>query len=517
MKIQLKIMAILMLSTSFAIIACSGGKDTTPTTLTTPTYTVTYDGNTNTGGTVPIDTNTYSQTFTVTVLGSGTLTKTGYTFTCWNTQADGNGTDRAPASTFAMGTANVILYAKWTALPTYTVTYNANTGTGGVPTDSNNYLAGATVTVLGSGTLTKTGYTFTCWNTQADGNGTDLAPSSTFAMSTANVTLYAKWTTLPTYTVTYNANTGTGGVPTDSNNYLAGATVTVLGNGTLTKAGSTFTCWNTQADGNGTDRAPASTFAMGTANVILYAKWTALPTYTVTYNANTGTGGVPTDSNNYLAGATVTVLGSGTLTKTGYTFTCWNTQADGNGTDLAPSSTFAMGTANVTLYAKWTAGYFIGDIGPSGVGIVFYLTDGGLHGLEAAPPLWNGGSADPTSVWISGGTTQTTVNGNTLTAIGTGLANSNAIEVQSNYAASAAMLCRDYSGGGMTDWFLPSQDELAQLYAQKAAVGGFADGIYWSSSEYSATFAWIQSFEASGGQGWSGKSNLLYVRAIRAF
>jgi type VI secretion system secreted protein VgrG len=89
--------------------------------------------------------------------------------------------------------------------------------------------------------------------------------------------------------------------------------------------------------------------------VILYAKWTALPTYTVTYYANTGTGGVPADSNNYLPGAMVTVLGSGTLTNAGYTFAGWNTQADGNGTDRAPSSTFAMGSANVSLYAKWTS------------------------------------------------------------------------------------------------------------------------------------------------------------------
>jgi len=317
-------------------------------------YTVSYDGNTNNGGDPPIDTETYASTFEVVVKDKGTLSKTGYTFAGWNTQADGNGTDRAPGSNFAMGSANVILYAKWTANPTYTVTYNANTGTGGVPADSNNYLPGATVTVLGNASLTKTGYTFAGWNTQADGNGTDRAPGSTFAMGSANVILYAKWTANPTYTVTYNANTGTGGVPADSNNYLPGATVTVLGNATLTKAGYTFAGWNTQADGNGIDRAPGSTFAIGSANVILYAKWTANPTYTVTYNANTGTGGVPADSNNYLPGATVTVLGSGTLTKTGYTFAGWNTQADGSGTDRAPSSTFAMGSADVTLYAQWT-------------------------------------------------------------------------------------------------------------------------------------------------------------------
>ncbi len=69
-------------------------------------------------------------------------------------------------------------------------------------------------------------------------------------------------------------------VPTDSNTSLEGATVTVLGNATLTKTCHTFSGWNTQADGNGTDRAPASTFAIGTTDVTLYAKWTAEPIYT---------------------------------------------------------------------------------------------------------------------------------------------------------------------------------------------------------------------------------------------
>jgi uncharacterized repeat protein (TIGR02543 family) len=159
---------------------------------------------------------------------------------------------------------------------TYTVIYNENTGTGEPPSDSNKYQTGATVIVLGSGTLSKIGYTFIAWNTQADGIGTDRAPSSTFAMGSSNVTLYAKWTTFPTYSVTYDANTGTGGAPSDSNNYLAGSTVIVLGNGTLTKSGFTFTSWNTLANGSGTNYTQGQTFAMGTANVTLYAKWTAI-------------------------------------------------------------------------------------------------------------------------------------------------------------------------------------------------------------------------------------------------
>ena len=81
------------------------------------------------------------------------------------------------------------------------------------------------------------------------------------------------------------------------------------------------------------------------------------PSYTVTYNGNGNTGGsVPTDSGTYVQGATVTALGNtGSLTKTGYTFAGWNTQADGKGTNYSAGATFTMGDANVTLYANWTA------------------------------------------------------------------------------------------------------------------------------------------------------------------
>jgi len=158
------------------------------------------------------------------------------------------------------------------------------------------------------------------------------------------------------YSVSYNANGATSGtVPVDSNSYAAGATVTVLGNtGGLTKTGYTFAGWNTKADGTGTSYTAGSTFTMGSANVTLYARWNPL-TYSVTYDANGATSGtVPVDNNSYAAGSTVTVLGNtGGLAKTGYTFAGWNTKADGTGTSYAAGSTFAMGSANMTLYAKW--------------------------------------------------------------------------------------------------------------------------------------------------------------------
>ncbi len=91
-------------------------------------------------------------------------------------------------------------------------------------------------------------------------------------------------------------------------------------------------------------------------NVALSGSVTNPPTYTVTYDGNGATSGTaPTDATAYSSGATVTVLGNtGTLAKTGYTWSGWNTQADGNGTNYSAGNTFTI-SANTTLYAKWVA------------------------------------------------------------------------------------------------------------------------------------------------------------------
>jgi len=82
-----------------------------------PTYMITYDGNGNTGGSVPVDSNNYEEKQTVTVLGNtGNLLKTDYTFMGWNTKADGSGNDYVADDTFEMGSSNLTLYANWIAL-----------------------------------------------------------------------------------------------------------------------------------------------------------------------------------------------------------------------------------------------------------------------------------------------------------------------------------------------------------------------------------------------------------------
>ncbi len=78
------------------------------------TYGVNYDGNGNTGGSVPIDSSNYEEGARVIVLeNTGSLVKTGYTFVGWNMEADSSALDRLPGDTFLMVAADVTLYAKW--------------------------------------------------------------------------------------------------------------------------------------------------------------------------------------------------------------------------------------------------------------------------------------------------------------------------------------------------------------------------------------------------------------------
>jgi uncharacterized repeat protein (TIGR02543 family) len=91
---------------------------------------------------------------------------------------------------------------------------------------------------------------------------------------------------------------------------------------------------------------------MGASDVTLYAKWNANPTYSLTYNANGASGTAPSGGS-YQSNTYVTVAGTGTLSKTNYIFDGWNTQTNGNGSNYNANQTFLMGTANVTLYARW--------------------------------------------------------------------------------------------------------------------------------------------------------------------
>ena len=149
-------------------------------------------------------------------------------------------------------------------------------------------------------------------------------------------------------------------------------------------------------------------------------------------------------------------------------------------------------------------------------GIIAYILQPGdpgysssvQHGLIAAP------SDQSTGIqWYNGSYITT---GATGTAIGTGMANTNAIIVAQGAGIYAASICKAYNGGGYSDWYLPSKDELNELYINQIAVGGFSNNGYWSSTESNNYGAWGQGFYA-GSQGGGDKGATDGVRAVRAF
>jgi hypothetical protein len=168
----------------------------------------------------------------------------------------------------------------------------------------------------------------------------------------------------------------------------------------------------------------------------------------------------------------------------------------------------------------------VGDTGPGG-GKVFYVHASGSFAcgatlsstckyLEAAPTTGTNNWTDATFAWSDITNVSVGVDGQG-TAIGTGYKNTQAMVAQSSTANRAGTIARAYRGpNNLSDWYLPSKNELNQLYIEKARIGGFSTDWYWSSSEVDATEAWPQHF-GNGLQYGYFKTSSVYVRPVRAF
>ena len=311
------------------------------------------------------------------------------------------------------------------------------------------------------------------------------------------------------FTITFDKNDAAA-TGTMTNQLLAGGASANLSACGYTKAGWTFMGWATTAAGT-VAYADGTSYTMGTANVILYARWSQ--NFIISFDKN-DVKSQGTMANQTIAGGASANLSACGYTNPGWTFIGWATTAAG-AVEYANGASYTMGTANVTLYAKWDwAVYNLRDTGPAG-GLIFYINPSsavdGWKYLEAAP-------SDQTSRFWGAGTD---VAGAAGTAIGTGKQNTLDIIAGDASADKAADECANLSisNGGVTfdDWFLPSKDELDQMYTnlKNAGVGGFSTAIYWSSSEDSATAAWGKNPTLV----WMSmdKSNVLRIRAARAF
>ena len=320
------------------------------------TYTVTFNNN---GGSGTMTAQTGSSAAALT---SNTFTRSNYTFAGWNTASNGLGTAYADGASYPF-TANNTMYAQWTG-NSYTVTFDGNGGGTPSPT-SMSVTYGLTYGTLA--TVARTGYTFNGWFTATSG-GTQVTSGSTVAITGAQ-TLYAQWT-INNYTVSFNMNGGSPTISSQSVSYNTTATQP----SDPTKASNAFAGWYSDAG-----LTTSFSFATAiTADTTLYAKWTPVVTYTVSFNMN---GGTPTiTSQDVVTGSTATQPSA--PTKTGYTFGGWYSDA-GLTTSFSFSTAIAADTA---LYAKWT-----------GVPAIV-LADT----LGAVNTTYGTASATPTSFHVSG-------------------------------------------------------------------------------------------------------------------
>lgn len=255
---------------------------------------------------------------------------------------------------------NVTVTANWTG-KSYTVKYNANGGSGTMASSSHVY---GTAKALSANTFTRTGYSFTGWNTAANGSGTSYSDKQSVSTLTTNseIELFAQWGTA-TYQVIFDANGGTfvsGNF--DPKNYTVDSSYT-LPTGTITRAGYVFLGWSKTSSATSASYSDGQSGVsnLGTAGttVTLYAVWRAKQ-FTIKYNSN--------NSNSKSTSTTYTATNSNTIatlptttgwTKSGYIASGWSASSSATSASYAFGQAFndmedVADGATLNLYVVWT-------------------------------------------------------------------------------------------------------------------------------------------------------------------
>lgn len=311
---------------------------------------LTYDGNGATGDKTDPQNGVTDQKVNVRQNG---FTRDGYTFVRWDTQADCRGKAVNPGDKWTLQGSGT-LYACW-AGNVQTLTYHGNGATGG-NTAAQSGKTGDELTTNANG-FTRDGYTFVEWNTKADGTGGHYGKGTNgvakWTMLPAGNDLYAIWQANPA-NIRYRDDWGATGSTPDTTG-VTGQNVTIAQNG-FTRPGYTFTGW---ARDRRTDPSlqPGGRYTLTPGTTTLWAQWKADPAHLI-YNSNSGSTS-QTRRTDGVVDQTLTVIAN-PFTRSGYTFTGWNTQADGRGKAYAAGNGFRLvadaksNPVNTSvLYAQW--------------------------------------------------------------------------------------------------------------------------------------------------------------------
>lgn len=350
---------------------------------------VVYNGNGNTAGTVP-ETIVSQKNKAVTLASSNTintlgLAKTGYMFAGWAANVAATGTMYVAGNDYTFN-QNTILYAIWAEDGNYIatsskVTYNPNyDGTTGSYTvegavDATADVDGTTVlhghkivanqknggAYLGedytiasyptTGFAARPNYQFTGWATDPTATKAAYTAEQLVNLKKTTMDLYAVWTP-GNYTITYDKNTGTGTMDAQQVTYDA---QTALSLNSFTKAGYTFTGWNTKEDGSGTayaDQASVKNLTTADNNLTLYAQWQANDN-TIQFDANGGLTTQPSLTKKTDEQVDLTTVPD--ATRDGYHFDGWYTEKTG---DTKMPANLIVPDGGVTYYAHWTANHY---------------------------------------------------------------------------------------------------------------------------------------------------------------
>lgn len=309
------------------------------TKTTAQTYTVSY--NANGGSNAPASqTKVHGVTLT---LSSSVPYRFNYEFVGWSTSSSATTATYTAGGSYA-GNASVTLFAVWKYKPaTYTVSYDANGGTGAPGRQTKTYGVTLTLTTIQP---TRKNYLFLGWSKDRNATSASYSAGGSYT-DNADVTLYAVWQYNPeTYSIRYNANGGTGAPASQTKTYGVPLTLSAV---KPMRAGYEFLGWSTDPTTMLTNYAPGERYT-DEASVTLYAVWRYIPkTYEVKYDANGG-GNTPA-SQTKTEGVTL-ILTSTIPTRYGYTFKGWATSSSATSADYQSGGSY---TANesVTLYAVW--------------------------------------------------------------------------------------------------------------------------------------------------------------------
>jgi uncharacterized repeat protein (TIGR02543 family) len=354
-------------------------------TVGTP-YTVTFDANGATDGTAPDAQADKLKDSSITLPDGDGLTKSGYIFGGWNTNASGTGTNYDAGSSYTVP-GDVILYARWNEA--YAITFNNNGGSGTVATQI--VAKGSSVTLPGGSGLARTGYTFGGWNINDSGTGANYGIGSSYTPA-ADVTLYAMW--FPNSATSLTAGTSwTNGSITST---ASGSAVWYSFNVVL---GNTYSVWwNDRFRSDGTKNLDVKVSAYYSSGAIIFTEiddgfsipqeFTAAEAGTVrikvvrvvdnvgetfavrytsnatiTFDANGATDGTAPSAQTVSVGSSITLPAQGSLARTGYTFGGWNTNSSGTGTNYNSGASYTV-NSSTTLYARWVGGSSSNEANP---------------------------------------------------------------------------------------------------------------------------------------------------------